>query len=74
MLYAASNTMAIGSPLGPCCQEARTIHGICVKDKILISVVDELLDEFNGSGYSNVFMHMPDIEKTVFQMHHGHST
>ena len=73
MLYAASNTIAIGSPLGPCCQEARIIHGICVKDKILISMVDEFLDEFNGSGYSHVFMHMPDIEKPVFQMHHGHS-
>jgi hypothetical protein len=53
-----------------------------VKDKFLVLVVEELIDELHAArffakldlrvGYQQVCVHPDDIEKTVFLTHHKH--
>jgi DNA-binding NtrC family response regulator len=64
------------------CVDYRELNGKTVKDRYPIPVVDELLDELQGSrfftkmdlwsGYHQVIMHSEDVDKTTFRTHRGH--
>jgi hypothetical protein len=64
------------------CADFRTLDNKTVKEKFLILIVDELLDELCvaqffsridlRNGYHQVRMHLEDIEKIDFRTHQGH--
>jgi hypothetical protein len=64
------------------CVDYRALNECTVKDKFLIPVVEEVLDELFGakfftklylkSGYHQVHVHPDDMLKTAFRTHHGH--
>jgi hypothetical protein len=63
------------------CVDYRALNAETIKDKFLILVVEELLDEFQNaaffaklnlrSDYHQVLMHEEDIEKMPFHTHQG---